>query len=294
MLDPIYLLQLLVNGLVLGLIYALIAAGLSLLFGVLEMINFAHGEFLMLGAYGMFFVLPLFGFSYFPALAVSVLLCSGIGLLLYEGFLSRINRGEFERGILITMGLSMILLYGMQYVVTATPRMVDTTFGFGGVSIGDIQVTWTRVAAAALSLAAFALQYWCLTHTSFGRAMRAIAQNREAALMVGIQPRKVARNAVMMATALCGLAGAAIAPIQLVQPQMGQFLVFKAFALVLIGGLGSIPGAVAAAVLLGVVENFVGGFFSIVWQEAVGFIVMIVALLLRPQGLFFRSGVRVG
>ncbi|MBP7063694.1 branched-chain amino acid ABC transporter permease [Ferrovibrio sp.] len=292
--DSLYLLQLLLNGLVLGLIYALIAAGLSLLFGVLEMINFAHGEFLMLGAYAMCFTLPLFGLSYLPSLALSVLLCGGIGLLLFEGFLSRVQRGEFERGILITMGLSMILLYGMQYAVSATPRMVDTQFGFSGVAIGDIQITWARIAAAGFALLAFGLLYWCLNATEFGRCMRAIAQSREAALMVGIQPKKVARNAVMLATALCGLAGACIAPVQLVQPQMGQFLVFKAFALVLIGGLGSIPGAITAAVLLGVVENFVGGFFSIVWQEAVGFIAMILVLILRPEGLFARGNVRVG
>lgn len=294
MLDPVYLLQLLLNGIVLGLIYALIAAGLSLLFGVLEIINFAHGEFLMIGAYAMFFVLPVFGLAYLPSLVVAVLISAAAGLILFELFLSRIQRGEFERGILITMGLSMVILYGVQFAVTASPRLVDTQFGFAGLAIGDIQITWPRVAAAGLSLLAFGALYACLNHTEFGRAMRAIAQNREAALMVGIRPRAVARNAVILATGLCGLAGAAIAPIQLVQPQMGQFLVFKAFALVLIGGLGSIPGAIAVALGLGILENFIGGFFSIVWQEAIGFIVMILVLMLRPEGLFSRSGVRVG
>lgn len=294
MIDPVYLLQLLLNGIVLGLIYALIAAGLSLMFGVLEIINFAHGEFLMIGAYAMFFILPAFGLSYFPSLVVAVIVSAGVGLLVYEGFLSKIQRGEFERGILVTMGLSMMILYGMQFAVSATPRMVDTQFGFDGLAIGDIQITWPRIAAAGLSALAFVGLYACLNHTEFGRAMRAIAQNREAALMIGIKPRSVARNAVILATSLCGLAGAAIAPIQLVQPQMGQFLVFKAFALVLIGGLGSIPGAITVALGLGILENLIGGFFSIVWQEAIGFIVMIAVLLLRPEGLFFRSGVRVG
>lgn len=124
--------------------------------------------------------------------------------------------------------------------------------------------------------------------------MRAIAQNREAALMVGIWPRAVARNAVVLATALCGLAGAALAPIQLVSPMMGQFLIFKAFALVIIGGLGNIPGAIVAAIGLGLIESWIGGFFDIIWQEAAVFVAMIAALLLRPSGLFQKGAMRVG
>jgi branched-chain amino acid transport system permease protein len=124
--------------------------------------------------------------------------------------------------------------------------------------------------------------------------MRAIAQSRDAALMVGIRPKRVARNAVVLATALCGLAGAALAPIQLVTPGMGQYLIFKAFALVIIGGLGNVPGTIAAAVGLGLMESFIGGFFEIVWQEAAVFIVMIAVLFLRPDGLFKRGAMRVG
>ena len=164
----------------------------------------------------------------------------------------------------------------MQYVFTATPRMVDTQYGFEGVEIGSIRITWTRVIGAGAALVAFAGLYLVLRYTQFGRAMRAIAQNREAALMVGIRPRVVARNAVILAAGLCGLAGAAISPIQLVTPYMGQFMIFKAFALVIIGGLGNIPGAVAAAIGLGLIESWIGGFFEIAWQEAAVFVIMIV------------------
>jgi len=164
----------------------------------------------------------------------------------------------------------------MQYIFTATPRLVDTQYGFEGVEIGAIRITWTRVIGAVASLAAFAGLYAVLRHTQFGRAMRAIAQNREAALMVGIRPKVVARNAVVLAAGLCGLAGAAIAPIQLVTPYMGQFLIFKAFALVIIGGLGNIPGAIVAAIGLGLIENWIGGFFEIAWQEGAVFVIMIV------------------
>jgi branched-chain amino acid transport system permease protein len=289
-----YLLQLTLNGITLGLLYALIAVGLSLIFGVMEIINFAHGEFLMLGAFAMAFALPVLGLLYWPALAVSIVAIALFGLLVYELLLSRLKPDEFERSILVTLGLSIIVMHLVQYFFTANPRLVDTQFGFEGVEIGAIRITWTRVIAAGVAATAFAGLYLVLRHTQFGRAMRAIAQNREAALMVGIRPRTVARNAVVLAAGLCGLAGAAIAPIQLVTPYMGQFLIFKAFALVIIGGLGNIPGAVAAAVGLGLIENWIGGFFTVAWQEAAVFIIMIGVLFVRPDGLFKRGGMRVG
>jgi len=289
-----YLLQLTLNGITLGLLYALIAVGLSLIFGVMEIINFAHGEFLMLGAFAMAFALPVVGLLYWPALAVSIVAIALFGLVVYELLLSRLKPDEFERSILITLGLSIIVMHLVQYFFTANPRLVDTQFGFEGVEIGAIRITWTRVIAAGVAAAAFAGLYLVLRHTQFGRAMRAIAQNREAALMIGIRPRTVARNAVVLAAGLCGLAGAAIAPIQLVTPYMGQFLIFKAFALVIIGGLGNIPGAVAAAIGLGLIENWIGGFFTVAWQEAAVFIIMIGVLFVRPDGLFKRGSMRVG
>ena len=292
--DAVYLLQLTLNGIALGLLYALIAVGLSLIFGVMELINFAHGELLMLGAFAMSFALPVTGLLYWPALGMAIAATMMAGLLIYELLLARLKPDEFERSILITLGLSIVIIHGVQYIFSATPRMVDTQYGFEGVEIGSIRITWTRVIGAAEALVAFAGLYVVLRFTQFGRAMRAIAQNRDAALMVGIRPRVVARNAVVLAAGLCGLAGAAIAPIQLVTPYMGQFVIFKAFALVIIGGLGNIPGAVAAAVGLGLIENWIGGFFEIAWQEAAVFVIMIVVLFLRPEGLFKRGGMRVG
>jgi branched-chain amino acid transport system permease protein len=292
--DAAYLLQLTLNGIALGLLYALIAVGLSLIFGVMEIINFAHGELLMLGAFAMTFALPVVGLLYWPALAASLFATMLAGLVIFEILLVRLRPDEFERSILITLGLSIILIHTVQYLFTATPRMVDTQYGFDGVAIGTIRLTWTRLIGAGAAIVAFAGLYLTLRFTQFGRAMRAIAQNREAALMVGIRPRTVARNAVILAAGLCGLAGSALAPIQLVTPYMGQFLIFKAFALVIIGGLGNIPGAVVAAVALGLVESWIGGFFTAAWQEGAVFVIMIVVLMLRPDGLFKRGGMRVG
>jgi branched-chain amino acid transport system permease protein len=292
--DAAYLTELMLNGLMLGLIYALIAVGLALIFGVLHIINFAHGELMMLGSFAMALVLPAFGLAYWPSLAVAVAVTAVVGVVVYELLLAQLGPQEFDRSILITLGLSMVLLYGAQYIFTATPRMVDTNYGFEGIEIGAIRMTWTRVIAGGLAAAAFAGLWLLLRFTQFGRAMRAIAQNREAALMVGIRPRAVSRNAVGLAAALCGLAGGALAPIQLVQPGMGQAVIFKAFALVVIGGLGNIPGAVVTAVALGMIESWIGGFFSSVWQESSVFLVMLVAVILRPDGVFGRGRLRVG
>ncbi len=292
--DPIYLLQLSLNGLMLGLIYALIAAGLSLIFGVLEIINFAHGEVLMVGAFVMAFAVPALDGRYLPSLLLAVAASAILGVILYDGFLVRLREKDFERSILITMGISMVLLYGCQYLFTSTPMMVNTGLGFTGVQVGGIRITFTRIVAGGIAVAAFAMLWLILYRTQFGRAMRAVAINREAALMVGIRPRSVARHAVIVATMLAGLAGAALAPVHLVQPIMGQFLVVKAFALVIIGGLGSLGGAIVAGLALGIVESWIGGFFDIVWQEAAAFIAMIAVLLIRPHGLFGQSAVRVG
>lgn len=292
--DATYLLQLSLNGLMLGLIYALIAAGLALVFGVLEIINFAHGEMLMVGAYVMAFAIPVFNGQYVPAMLLAVLVSALFGVTLYEGFLVRLREKDFERSILITMGISMVLLYGCQYLFTSTPKMINTQMGMEGVQIGAIRITWTRLVACGIALLTFAVLWFILHRTQFGRAMRAVAINRDAALMVGVKPRTVARNAVMVATMLAGLAGAALAPVHLVQPVMGQFLIFKAFALVIIGGLGSLGGAILAGIALGVVESWIGGFFDVIWQETAAFIAMIAVLLTRPHGLFGRASVRVG
>lgn len=292
--DSGYLLQLTLNGLLLGLIYALVAAGLALIFGVLEIINFAHGEVIMVGAYAMALAIGAFGGQYVPALLVAVAVSAALGLLLYEGFLKRLREKDFESSILITTGISMVLLYGFQYIFGSTPRLTNTQMGLEGLQVGELRITWTRITAAGIAVAAFGMLWALLYRTQFGRAMRAVANNREAALMVGIRPSRVARNAVIVATALAGLAGAALAPVHLVQPIMGQFLIFKAFALVIIGGLGSIGGAIIAGILMGIIESWIGGFFSIIWQEVAAFALMIAVLLFKPAGLFGRHDLRLG
>ena len=290
--DLSFYIQLLLNGVVIGVIYALVAMGLSLIFGVLEIVNFAHGEFYMLGAMLAYFLSMNVGLGYWPAVLVVTAVAVALGYVLYEALLGSLRGQSFERSILLTLGLSMVLQNGAVFLFTTTPRMMQTRYSYSNVIVGDVRVSVMRLFALALGLLAFAALYLILYRTRVGRAMRGVAQNREAALMVGIDPRAVSRLAVAIGIGLSGLAGAALAPVYAVHPLMGFSFVFKAFAIIIIGGLGNISGAAIAAVALGTLESVAGGFLPLVMADALAFIAMIAILLLRPQGLFGR-GVRV-
>ena len=290
--DLSFYIQLLLNGVVIGVIYALVAMGLSLIFGVLEIVNFAHGEFYMLGAMLAYFLSMNVGLGYWPTVLVVTAVAVALGYVFYEALLGSLRGQSFERSILLTLGLSMVLQNGAVFLFTTTPRMMQTRYSYSNVVVGDVRVSVTRLFALGLGLLAFGALYLILYRTRVGRAMRGVAQNREAALMVGIDPRAVSRLAVAIGIGLSGLAGAALAPVYAVHPLMGFSFVFKAFAIIIIGGLGNISGAAIAAVALGILESVAGGFLPLVMADALAFIAMIAILLLRPQGLFGR-GVRV-
>lgn len=290
--DPSFLLQLLLNGIVIGVIYALIAMGLSLIFGVLEIVNFAHGEFYMLGAMLAYFVASSTTLGYWPTVAIVTAAALCLGFVLYEALLASLHGEGFERSILLTLGLSMVLQNGAVFLFTTTPKMITGSLTYSNVVLGSVRVPVLRLYALGLGLAAFAALFLILHRTRIGKAMRGVAQNRDAALMVGIDPRAVSRLAVAIGIGLSGLAGAALAPVYAVDPLMGSAFVFKAFAIIIIGGLGNISGAALAAVALGVLESMMSGFLPLVLVDAFAFVAMIAILLFRPQGLFGR-GVRV-
>jgi len=287
-----YLLQLLANGLVIGAFYALLAMGLSLIFGVLEIVNFAHGEFYMLGAVGGLLLINRLHFDYWTTIASVTVMGACVGWLFHRVLLRGLAGRSFERSLLLTLGLGMVLQNGALYVFTATPQIVRTEFGVSSVLLGDVRFSVVRLLALAWAAVGFIGLYTLLYRTRIGQAMRAVAENREAALIVGIRPERVARLAVVAGIALCGLSGAALAPVYVVTPTMGLIFAFKSFAIVVIGGFGSIGGAAITALALGVIEALVGGTVSLVLADAVAFMAMIVVLLLRPLGLF-GTGVRV-
>jgi len=290
--DCSFFAQLLLNGLVMGVIYALVAMGLSLIFGVLEIVNFAHGEFYMLASMLAYFLTAQWGFDYWATILVVTVVGVAVGYVLFEGLLLALRGETFERSILLTMGLSMVLQNGAVFLFTTNPHLLESKLSYQNIVVGDFRMPVARLYALGLGFAAFAVLYLILHRTRIGKAMRGVAQNRAAADMVGIDARAVSRLAVAIGIGLTGLAGAALAPVYAVHPLMGFNFVFKAFAIIIIGGLGNISGAAIAAVILGVIESLAGGLLPLALTDAVAFLSMIAVLLLRPQGLFGR-GVRV-
>lgn len=286
-----FLLQLIANGIVIGLIYGLIATGLALLFGILHIVNFAHGEMVMLAMYAIAIAVPFLGGSYVAAFAMIVLAAALLGWLVSGGLLAalsskRSDMAVFEKSLLLTLGLSIILLNGVQYVFTATPMMVTTDIPVGAFMLGPVRLSYGHAMAGAIAIVVFVGLYLFLTRTNSGRALRAVAQNRDAALMIGLDPERVARRAITLSIMLCAVGGAVLIPLYVFQPIVGQALLLKAFAIVIIGGMGNVLGAAVVALGLGILESVVGGFASIVWQNAIAFLGMIAVLLVRPQGLF--------
>lgn len=287
--DASLLLQLGANGISVGFGYGLAAVGLALVFGILEQVNFAHGEVYMLCAFALWFVAKALGLSYWMCLPLAVLLMAGFGLILAEvAFLPTLHR-PFESVILATFAISVILQNAVRLIFGATPQDIATplesvTFDIAGVLFFGQRVFVIAVAIVALGgLAAF------LRWTATGRAMRAMAQNKEACVMVGIDIRRITRVTAVIGAGLCGLAAAVIAPLFDLYPNMGTDVVFKSFAVVIIGGMGNIAGSVIAGLLLGVAESFAGGLVNAAFRDGIGFSLMIAMLLLRPQGLFGKS-----
>ncbi len=280
---------LIVNGLIMGAIYALIGVGLSLIFGVLEIVNFAHGQIYALGALVLAALVSHLGVPFLPAAIVAAVAIACVGAFLYFTLLQFIRKGEFERGIILTLGLGLIIENGLLYLYGATPQMVDTAFNFKHFDVLGFRIEYIKAIAVVFAVISIAGLQLLLTRTRFGMAIRALSQNREAAMVVGMKPMLVAGYAVVIGLGLTGLAGAVLAPVFTVHPLMGGAILFKAFAIVIIGGLGHLPGAVVAGLMVGVAESLAGGLGSAALQSASVFLIMIVMLQLRPLGLFGRG-----
>lgn len=287
--DSSLLLQLLANGVSVGLGYALAAVGLALVFGILEQVNFAHGEVYMLAAFVLWWLGKALGLSYGASFVLMVPIMAAFGLLLAQVvFLPTLNR-SFESVILATFAVSIILQNAVRLVFGATPQRVATPLESVSVEAGGVLLFGQRLMVAAMAVGCLVLLRLFLRRTETGRAMRAMAQSREACHMVGIDPRRITRITAMIGAALCAVAAGAVAPMFDLYPNMGTDVVFKSFAVVIIGGMGNVAGAALAGLLLGVAESLAGGLLGGAFRDGIGFTLMILMLLLRPQGLFGHS-----
>ncbi|HUZ81515.1 MAG TPA: branched-chain amino acid ABC transporter permease, partial [Gaiellaceae bacterium] len=288
--DRSLLVDLLVSGLVSGATYALAAAGLALIYGVMEVINMAHGELYMMGAFAAYLGVTDLHLPYLLVLLFATVALGLFGLIFYDVLLRRLGtRAQFERGIVLTLGVSLILQNGAIIIFGAAPKTLTIPLTFKVFHVGGQNLVASRVYAVICAVVAFALLYLLLNRTAVGRSMRGAAQNPTAALMVGINPTRVARLTVVLGSALAGLAGCALTFVYDVHPSVGVPVVFTAFAVIIIGGLGSLTGTIITAFALGLTQSYVGGLVSTTLQDAVSFSLMMIVLFLRPQGLFGRE-----
>ena len=293
-----YVLSQIVNGVIFGLIYALIALGLTVVFSIMRVVNFSHGEFYMLGGYTLYaltagaaalFSLPLV-IPTIVALPLAMAVVAVFGVAVERGLLrpvytARMDRPE-EYAIILTFGLSLFLQYGA--LTTVGPyEMTPGSFWEGSKHIlGDLYLAGDRLFAAGTSALLIAATLYFIYRTWTGRALMATAQNRVGATVVGVDPVRMNVIAMALAGLLAGAAGSLLAPVFLVYPDVGQIPVIKAFVIIVLGGMGSIPGAVVAAIILGVVESLASVYISVAYRDVFAFLVLIGVLLFRPHGLF--------
>jgi branched-chain amino acid transport system permease protein len=284
------------NGLVIGVIYAIIAAGLTIIFSILKIVNFAHGEMYMAGGYFAYFAIALLGIPPLLGIPAAMLLTFALSLLLERGLLTPLYSPTTERkgdyGVLITFGIS-ILLRNLALIVCGPYPLRPPSFWRGSLIIGDLAMTWDRVFAAGMGVAMLVGLVVFMYRTPWGEALNAVGQSRDSAAIVGIDSKRFYRLAFGLGGALAGGAGALVGPIYSLSPSMGLAPDTQAFAIVILGGMGSIPGAVLAGLLIGLSESLFVALFpdpsrALTYAQAFSLVVLMMVLLVRPTGLFGR------
>ena len=279
--------QAILNGLLTGALYALIGMGMALIFGVMRIVNFTHGAFLMLGMYASYVLFEKTGINPYYGFLISGALLFLIGYVTYLGLLRPI-RGQVDfMVILLTMGLALIITDAVQLIFGADYHQINLPLLSKNIHIGSeisLNAPWL-VSFAIAAVLAFVL-YFLVTHTMFGRAARAIAQNPYAAPLMGVNLNQVQAISFGIGSAAAGIAGGLLLPVFYLFPEVGNQFKLKSFVMVVLGGMGSIQGAAIAGLVLGVVESLTSLYWGNEWALAVDFVIFILVLSLKPSGIF--------
>jgi branched-chain amino acid transport system permease protein len=281
--------QTIVSGLLLGAVLGLIAVGLTLIFGVVDIVNFAHGEFLMVGMYVAFFAWSLWGIDPLFSIPLTALGVGMLGVISYLTFVRPTMRGTLLSQIFVTFGLLIFLRGAAQALFSSNFRGVQgSILGDVGLSVGGVSVPGPQLVAALGSLIATGAIGWFVWRTRMGKALMATAQDREAAAMLGIDPHRMFALAWFIGGIATGVAAALIVSYQPVHPNVGIAYGVPAFVIVALGGFGSIGGALAAAFLVGLIENIAGFYLPSEYKELWIFVLFLIVVVARPQGLLGR------
>lgn len=274
------------NGLTTGAVYALIALGLTLIYGVLHIINFAHGAALMVALYLVYLLKAQLGIDPYLALPLVVPAMFALGYALQRGVVNRASHGRDENILLVTLGLSIVMENLALIVFKSDTRTIETAYTLTTVQIGPAMIALSKLVAFAGALAASAALIWIVERTDLGRAIRAVAKEKQGAKLMGIDVDHVFAMSFGIGLACLGAAACFLLPAYYVNPQVGSGFVLVAFTIVVLGGMGSFAGALAGGLLIGVVESLGGLFLGESLGQIGIFLIFIAVLLFRPQGLF--------
>ena len=284
-----FLFEQVVNGIISGSMYALIAAGMTMIFGVLRAINFAHGEYYMIGTFAAWYAIEKFAVGYVVAIVLGVAAAALVAAVIGRLVMQRLVGAPFQASVLATIGISLILqnavilAFGGGYKVFEGGWIEPVEFfGFG--------MAQQRIVLVVSAVAIFAGLEWMVRKTRMGKAIRAVSQNIECCQVNGIDVESVVRRTFLLGTALAALSGVLTAPVNVsVYGGMGESITLKTFAVIVMGGMGNVRGTLLAGILLGVVEALVSGLIGLQYRDSVGFIALLLMLMLRPHGLFSQK-----
>ncbi len=279
------LIQVLINGVLLGGLYACMAIGFSVIWGVMNLINIAHGSMIILGAYITYLLSTHTGIDPFLTLPVSAaaLFCLGYGLQKF--LINRVVSASVFMTLIMTFGLDMVMTNAHLALFTADVRAITPPYANLAIQLGDLRIPYTRLGVFALALALTFVLSVFMNRTRTGRAIRATAQNVRGASVMGVDTPRIYAITFAIGAAMAGATGTLIAVIYAFSPVVGAGFTMKSFVIVILGGLGSIPGAIVGGVVLGVAENLVAGLYNPGYTDAVSFVLLVLILVLRPTGL---------
>ena len=281
-------LQQLINGIALGSVYSLAALGLTLVFGVLRIPNLAHGALYMVGAYVTYFALTSYGIPYIAAIAVAAVILGAIGVLMERVVFHPLRNAPHTHHLIAAVGVLFFLQSGAQVLWGSDFREMPSPFA-GTIQLFGLSIGQQRLVVIGASIAVMVGLYLFLKKTVPGQTIEAIEQDRTGASLVGIDANRVSMMTFGISAALAAVAAGLVAPINLLSPTMGEALNLKVFAIIILGGLGSIPGAIVGGFALALAEVFSNTYISSAFGEAIGFLFLLVVLAVRPTGLFSKG-----
>jgi branched-chain amino acid transport system permease protein len=278
------LLQSILNGFSSAGIYVLVALGLTLVLSIMNIVQLSHGEIYMIGAYGVYYLGVTIGLNFLLALAISTLLVGGLGILL-ERLCFRPFRGQPERAMIVSIGLILILQNVVLSIAGGSPRKIESPFP-GVMQIMGTSISWERLSIVVIGFALVAALFLFVRMTKTGQAMLAISQDRIGAALQGININRISAVAMFMGCALAAIAGALVGALFSILPTMGSFALMKGIAVIILGGLGSIPGAVVGGLIIGLIDGIMPALATTYVAGLIGFATIIIILLFRPQGIW--------